>query len=321
MIERTNFVDTKHEGMIHDAQYDYYGRKLATCSSDGTIQIFDVTKDATTNGETTIELASFKAHNGPVWQLAWAHPKFGNVLTSCGFDKKVNIWREVKSGEWQEAVNFELQSSVNAIVWAPWECGLKLLACCADGTISFFSRRADDQWDLPFTFPAHDSSVNSISWAALHSGNDYFAEEYNEKYAPLPKFASASCDKTVKIWEYQEGHENKFVAVAELKDQGHSDWVRDVTWSPSIGAPYETLVSCSEDGTVIFWKNSKSGQNDFKNSSQKKCNGPAWRLSFSFGGHLLAVSTAANNSENLVEIYKENEQGAWEKVSEINEQS
>ena len=37
----------------------------------------------------------------------------------------------------------------------------------------------------------------------------------------------------------------KFVSVATLKD-AHGDWVRDVAWSPSIGAPYETLVSCSE---------------------------------------------------------------------------
>lgn len=84
---------------------------------------------------------------------------------------------------------------------------------------------------------------------------------------------------------------------------------------------FEGKVKFEQDGSVIFWKNSKSGQNDFKNSSQKKCKGPAWRLSFSFGGHLLAVSTATNNSENLVEVYKENEQGIWEKVSEINEQS
>ena len=41
------------------------------------------------------------------------------------------------------------------------------------------------------------------------------------------------------------GHENKFVVVADLKGE-HGDWVRDVAWSPSIGAPYETLVSCSE---------------------------------------------------------------------------
>jgi len=36
----------------------------------------------------TLELI-LSRHNGPVWQLAWAHPKFGNVLASCGFDKKV----------------------------------------------------------------------------------------------------------------------------------------------------------------------------------------------------------------------------------------
>jgi len=54
----------------------------------------------------------------------------------------------------------------------------------------------------------------------------------------------------------------------------------------------------------VFWKNSKAGQNDFKKSGEKKCKGPAWRLSFSFGGHLLAVSTATNNSENTVEIFK-----------------
>lgn len=322
MIEKTGFVDTKHEGTIHDAQYDYYGRRLATCASDGSIQIFDVTKDNSARGETTIELASIKAHNGPIWQLAWAHPKFGNVLASCGFDKKVSVWREMKANDWQEIISFDQQASVNAIAWAPWECGLKLLACCADGTISLFARRPDDQWEAPITFSAHDSSVNSVSWANLHSGNDYFAEEYNDKYAPLPKFASGSCDKSVKVWEYQENSSNKFVAVANLKGQdSHTDWVRDVSWCTSVGAPYETLVSCAEDGTVIFWKNSKAGQNDFQRVDMKKCEGPAWRLSFSFGGNLLAVSSAGQNSENLVDIYKENEQGNWDKVSRIDEET
>jgi len=33
----------------------------------------------------------------------------------------------------------------------------------------------------------------------------YQAEDYNEKLAPLPRFATAGSDKTVKIWEYNEG--------------------------------------------------------------------------------------------------------------------
>lgn len=31
----------------HDAQLDYYGRKLATCSSDRTIKVYDVSGDET----------------------------------------------------------------------------------------------------------------------------------------------------------------------------------------------------------------------------------------------------------------------------------
>lgn len=37
-----NKVDTQHHDMIHDAQLDYYGRKLATCSSDSMVKVFEV---------------------------------------------------------------------------------------------------------------------------------------------------------------------------------------------------------------------------------------------------------------------------------------
>ena len=57
----------------HDVQLDYYGKRLATCSSDRIIMIFDVTPDQTQHQLS----ASFQAHEGPVWQVAWAHPKFG----------------------------------------------------------------------------------------------------------------------------------------------------------------------------------------------------------------------------------------------------
>ncbi len=33
-------------------------------------------------------------HTGPVWQVAWAHPKFGHILASCSYDGKVIIWKE-----------------------------------------------------------------------------------------------------------------------------------------------------------------------------------------------------------------------------------
>ena len=40
-------------------------------------------------------------HEGPVWQLAWAHPMYGSILASCGYDKKVIIWKET-NGTWNK---------------------------------------------------------------------------------------------------------------------------------------------------------------------------------------------------------------------------
>ena len=34
--------ESGHADMVHDAEFDYYGKRLATCSSDRMIKIFDV---------------------------------------------------------------------------------------------------------------------------------------------------------------------------------------------------------------------------------------------------------------------------------------
>lgn len=92
----------------HDAQLDYYGKRLATCSSDRTVKVFDVVDgEAQRTGGHTLKGCVFIAslsdatrlrrgdrHTGPVWQVAWAHPKYGHILASCSYDGKVIIWKE-----------------------------------------------------------------------------------------------------------------------------------------------------------------------------------------------------------------------------------
>lgn len=34
--------DSGHLDQVHDAQIDYYGKRIATCSSDRTIKVFDI---------------------------------------------------------------------------------------------------------------------------------------------------------------------------------------------------------------------------------------------------------------------------------------
>lgn len=39
----------EHKDLIHDVAYDFYGRRLATCSSDQTIKIWDQGEDGVWN--------------------------------------------------------------------------------------------------------------------------------------------------------------------------------------------------------------------------------------------------------------------------------
>lgn len=73
---------------------------LATCASDGNISVFDVSKKDKPN-----KISSFKAHKGPVWQICWAHPRYGNILASCSFDRKVAVWLMDKNNEWREVTS------------------------------------------------------------------------------------------------------------------------------------------------------------------------------------------------------------------------
>jgi len=103
MATTTTSLDTMHEDMIHDAQLNYYGNKLATCSSDRTIKIFEVSTDSTSH----TQLAEIRGHEGPVWQVCWAHPKFGSILASCSYDRKVMIWKESASNTWTKSYEYD----------------------------------------------------------------------------------------------------------------------------------------------------------------------------------------------------------------------
>ncbi|KAJ3692159.1 hypothetical protein LUZ60_012509 [Juncus effusus] len=286
---------------------DYYGKRLATASSDSTIKIVGV------SGGSHQHLATLTGHLGPVWQVAWAHPKFGpSLLASCGNDGRVIIWKEgTKPDEWvQSHVFTDHKSSVNSISWAPHELGLCLASGSSDGNISVFTARQDGlTWDTAHIDQAHPVGVTSVSWApALQPGSLVGpASAISAEY--VQKLASGGCDNTVKIWKLYNGSW-KMDCFPALKL--HSDWVRDVSWAPNLGLPKSTVASASQDGTVVIWTVGKEGDqwegrvlNDFKT--------PVWRVSWSQTGNVLAVSDGGNN----VSLWKEAVDGEWQQVTTV----
>ena len=144
----------------------------------------------------------FQAHSGPCWQVAWAHPKFENVIATCGYDKNIKIWKEVRQNQWEVAFKYEAESSVNCLQWSSWEHGLVLVAGCADGVVHHISRSQNDEWtDKHFT--AHDSSINGICWGPATEpcllkaeNNDLMNPSLNDKALAIApqRFVTGSMD-------------------------------------------------------------------------------------------------------------------------------
>lgn len=154
-------LDTRHDDNINDAQFDYYGTSLASCDSKGFLAISTLR-----NGVHETE-ATFQAHAGPIWQLAWAHPKYDGVIATGGFDGFVKVWQRDANGVWDGERASEVQrhaSSVNCLAWAPWEYGLVLAVGTAEGRLCVYQRQKDGQWSTLKGFIAHPEGVNGISW-------------------------------------------------------------------------------------------------------------------------------------------------------------
>ncbi|KAH7365131.1 hypothetical protein KP509_18G010400 [Ceratopteris richardii] len=297
-------VESGHHDVVHDVAMDYYGKLMATCSSDRMIKVFGLGAGGDSTNPSL--LATLSGHEGPVWQVAWAHPKFGPFFASCSYDRRVILWKENADGTWAQAHVFaEHEASVNSISFAPYELGLILACGSSDGTISVFTQREDGSWDKVKIPQAHSVGVTSVSWSPAAA----LGSLVGPYYSPVQKLVSGGCDNTVKVWKFSDGQWRMDCFPPLSK---HIDWVRDVAWAPNLGLPKSTIASASQDGTVIIWTQGKEGENwegkvlnDFKT--------PVWRVSWSLTGNILAVADGNNN----VTLWKEAVDGEWTSVSTV----
>lgn len=297
MVSVLNTVDTGHEDMIHDAEMDYYGLRLATCSSDNSVKIFDLK-----NGSHSL-VADLKGHVGPVWQVTWAHPKFGNLLASCSYDRKVIIWKEL--GEWTKIYEHTgHDSSVNSVAWAPHEFGLILACGSSDGSVSILTNNGDT-WDTQKITNAHTIGCNAVSWCPAIEPS--FDANGTQRNGLVKRLATGGCDNLVKIWKEENDR-----WIEEDKLEAHSDWVRDVAWAPAVGPSKAALASCSQDRRVIIWTS-----NDYTSWTPTILNvfdDVIWNVSWSLTAGILAVS----GGDNKVSLWRENTEGQWMCISETN---
>ncbi|KAG8235001.1 hypothetical protein J437_LFUL013881 [Ladona fulva] len=286
MVSLVKSIDTAHEDVIHDAELDFNGIRLATCSSDHTVKIHDLR-----NGSQRL-IAELKGHDGPVWQVAWSHQSFGNLLASCSYDRKgadsgihLRVDPSNRAGHAQKwSVGRSKDPSVNSIRWAPHEFGLILACGSSDGAISLLTHSGGVNWDVKKIVNAHTIGCNAVTWCP-HS--TLSTDMPTPRPTLIKRIVSGGCDNLVKIWREDEDR-----WVEETKLEGHTDWIRDVAWAKYIGSSRIVIASCSQDRRVIIW----SSDNFVSWSALvlKTFDDVVWSVSWSITGHVLAVSGGDN---------------------------
>jgi protein transport protein SEC13 len=219
----------------------------------------------------------------------------------------VLIWRET-SGSWQRIFDFSLhKASVNVVAWSPHEAGCLLACASSDGNVSVLEFR-DNSWEHAI-FHAHGLGVNSVSWAPATAPGSIVSSKPGG--GVTRRFVTGGSDNTLKIWVYDPAINTYKLEREPLT--GHTDWVRDVAWSPTV-LQKSYIASASQDRTVRIWTS------DPANPMQWSCkvlnfDAAVWRVSWSLSGNVLAASGA----DNKVTLWKENLKGEWECVKTIEE--
>ncbi|KAA8893817.1 WD40-repeat-containing domain protein [Sphaerosporella brunnea] len=252
---------TGHEDLVHDVAYDYYGRRMATVSSDQRLKIFDLNDE----GEWVIA-DSFKAHDSSINKVIWGPPEHGQIVATCSYDRTVRIWEEQEMGSphrWkrQFQMTSDARTAIHSIGFPPTlastastSTGLKLAFISADGHVHIYECREPQDlthWiaiDVVAVLPAPPPREVEVSFCLAFCPSRWGGEQ----------LVVGAMD-TARV--YRHNASGKFRPAEELP--GHRGLVRDVAWAVSMGRSYHLIATACKDGHVrIFKLTAASGRGD-----------------------------------------------------------
>ncbi|XP_043254842.1 nuclear pore complex protein Nup44A isoform X2 [Colletes latitarsis] len=310
-------INAEHKDLIHDIAYDFYGQRMATCSSDQFVKVWD--EDEHGNWHLT---ASWKAHSGSVWKVTWAHPEFGQVLATCSFDRTAAVWEEIVGegsgpGErgmrhWLRRTNLvDSRKSVTDVKFAPKTLGLLLATCSEDGVIRIYE--APDVMNLSQWTLQHDISCklqcSCLSW------NPSLSRLHPPMLAVASDDSNPSTGGKVFIYEYSESS-RRWAKTEALQIQ---DPVHDIAFSPNLGRSFHTLAIATKDVRIITLKpilldSVQSGSARFEITVAAQFSDhdfTVWRVCWNIMGTILASS----GDDGCVRLWKDNYINNWKCVA------
>ncbi|CAD6225448.1 GSCOCG00005683001-RA-CDS [Cotesia congregata] len=316
MFEAHNLY-AEHKDLIHDIAYDYYGQRMATCSSDQFVKVWD--EDDQGGWHLS---ASWKAHSGSVWKVTWAHPEFGQVLATCSFDRTASVWEEIvgrSSGpnergmrHWIRRTNLvDSRTSVTDVKFGPKTLGLILATCSADGVIRIYE--APDVMNLSQWTLQHD--INCKLACSCISWNPSMSRLHPPMIAVGSDDTNAAAGGKVFIYEYSDNSRRwtRTETISNVVEPVH-----DIAFSSNLGRSYHTLAIATKDVRIVTLKpmhdSAQNGLSRFEITTAAQFDDhycTVWRVCWNTMGTILASS----GDDGCVRLWKDNYINNWKCVA------
>ncbi|KAF9022977.1 WD40 repeat-like protein [Hymenopellis radicata] len=290
---QTGLIPNAHSDLVTDAAYDFYGTRLATCSLDQRIKIWQLDEQ---NGKWAVE-DDWKAHDAAVSKLSWAHPEFGSIIASASFDRTVKVWEQLLSstanhaGRWVEkAVLHEARGTVRGVEFAPHHFGLKLASISTDNHLRVYECLEPTAWQLSeeidvqtihsptqhsraytaaiatptqTTSSTEGAPASLVAQALLQqmprtTGNreadgGWALSWCKDRYWGELIACSSGTSPLVKIVQLSPSRRPETILALTPGNENDGS-ITSVAWAPSCGRSYHLIATGSRDGRVRVWR-------------------------------------------------------------------
>jgi nucleoporin SEH1 len=341
----TQVLSSMHQDYVHHVAFDIYGRRMATCSGDRFVRVWDLTD----TGEWSL-VGEWSAHRGSVSMLSWGHPEFGSLLATCGSDHEAKIWEErathaapaftnsssgtltsnsptslstsnnnhnntttASASRWTiKAQLTEARRAVSCCEFAPRHWGLKLATGSADGCVRIYE--AVDvmnlaQWPLAATLQCFGEGlgVTCLSWST-------------GRFEPSTLVVGGP---HIAIYRYIESA-RQWNCLFQLPPPSYGGDVLDVSWAPNVGRRYHYIASAEgqqlriaklsrgNGGGGLGTDGTKQDQLELESTQTLEVSN-AWRCQWNVTGTVLASS----GDRGVVQLWKSDLEGNFKCVSKI----
>lgn len=300
--EPSKVLASGHMDYVQHVAFDIYGRRMATCSGDRFVRVWDLTDQG---GWSLV--GAWQAHRGSVTMLSWGHPEFGNLLATSGADHEAKIWEErtnasTAASRWTAKTQLtEARKAVSCLEFAPRHFGLKLATGSADGCVRIYE--AVDvmnlaQWPLGATLQCFGDGlgVTCLSWST-------------GRFEP-PTLVVGGAHPIV--YRYTESS-RQWTPILVLPPPARGD-VLDVAWAPNVGRRYHYIATAEGQQLRIFkLARGEEGDKLELESTQTLEVSNTWRCQWNVTGTVLASS----GDRGIVRLWKSDFMGNFKCVSKI----